>query len=217
MATLIDGYNLLHATGILGRNVGPRTLERARSALLGFLAASLTESERADTTVVFDAANAPPGLPHEQHHQGIRVLYAVGYPDADGLMEELIHADSSPRRLVVVTSDHQIQRAATRRRATAIDSDRWYTAVCRQRQAREFAEPADDDRLMPPNTEAETAYWVQAFSGRGVSDASEPGTANAGLPQEEGGKPEDTDIDLTNPFPPGYVDDLLADDENRDP
>jgi len=140
MAILIDGYNLLHATGILGRNVGPGTLERARHALLRFLAASLADSERADTTVVFDASNSPPGLPHEQYHQGIRVLYAKGYSDADGLMEKLIRADSSPRRLVVVSSDHQVQRAARRRRGTAVDSDRWYADVCRQRRGRDAAD-----------------------------------------------------------------------------
>lgn len=212
MATLIDGYNFLHATGILGRNVGPGTLERARNALLGFLAASLTESERAGTTVVFDAKGGPPGLPRELHQHGIRVLYAVGYPDADGLMEELIRADSSPRRLVVVSSDHQIQRAAARRRATACDSDRWYTDVCRRRRARELAEPAAEHKPIPPNAAAESAYWVRAFSEFAV-DASDSAATNAGSFQEKDGRSEDTDVDLTNPFPPGYADDLLADDE----
>ena len=212
MATLIDGYNFLHATGMLGRNVGPRTLERARNALLGFLAASLPESERADTTVVFDAKNGPPGLPRELNQHGVRVLYAVGYPDADGLMKELIRADSSPRRLVVVSSDHQIQRAAARRRATTIDSDRWYADVCRQRRARELAEPAAEDRPLPTDPEADTDYWVQAFSELGVPDASKPAAENAGSFQEKIGQLDDTDVDLMNPFPPGYADDLLADE-----
>ena len=213
MATLIDGYNLLHAAGILGRNVGPGTLERARNALLGFLAASLTESERADTTVVFDAKNGPPNLPRELRHHGIRVLYAVGHTDADDLMEELIRADSSPRRLVVVSSDHQIQRAATRRRATTIDSDRWYADVWCQRRERERAEPVADDRPMPPNTAAESAYWVKTFSELGDADGSEPASAGERSFQEKGRKPDDSDLDFANPFPPGYADDLLAHDE----
>jgi hypothetical protein len=213
MATLIDGYNLLHATGILGRNVGPGTLERARNALLGFLAASLPESEQADTTVVFDAKNGPPGLPRELHQQGIRVLYAVGYANADGLLEELIRANSSPRRLVVVSSDHQIQRATHRRRATAIDSDRWYADVCRRRRMRASVEPTADDRPTPADTEADSAYWVKAFSELAASGASEPTTAIARFFQEKSGHPVDRDVDLTNPFPPGYADDLLANEE----
>ena len=213
MATLIDGYNLLHATGILGRNVGPRTLERARNALLGFLAASLPESERADTTVVFDARNGPPGLPRELHQQGIRVLYAVGYPDADGLLKELIGADSSPRRLVVVSSDHQLQRAATRRRATAIDSDRWYEDVCRRRKTPCLAEPAADDKPAIETIEADSDYWIQAFSEIAGSDASEPAMENAAFSPEQGDKHDEAELDLANPFPPGYADDLLADEE----
>jgi predicted RNA-binding protein with PIN domain len=212
MATLIDGYNLLHAAGILGRNVGPGTLERARNALLGFLAASLNESERAGTTVVFDAKNGPPGLPRELRHRGIRVLYAVGHEDADDLMKELIRADSSPRRLVVVSSDHQIQRAATRRRATTINSDRWYAELCRQRRTREPAEPAADDRPVPQDTAIESAYWVRAFSEPAVSDRSESASASAASFQERGGKPDDSDLDFADPFPPGYADDLLAED-----
>ena len=30
MALVIDGYNLLHASGILGRGIGPGSLERSR-------------------------------------------------------------------------------------------------------------------------------------------------------------------------------------------
>ncbi len=38
MPFLIDGYNLLHVTGILGTGSRAGTLERARLALLNFLA-----------------------------------------------------------------------------------------------------------------------------------------------------------------------------------
>ncbi len=41
MALLIDGYNLMHVAGIVGRGVGPGGLERSRLALLNFLAESL--------------------------------------------------------------------------------------------------------------------------------------------------------------------------------
>jgi uncharacterized protein len=98
MATLIDGYNLMHAAGMLGRNPGPGSLQRARAALLRFLAAALPEPERNATTVVFDAPAASPGLPGDEEFQGIRVRYAVGYDSADSLMAELIRKDPAPRR-----------------------------------------------------------------------------------------------------------------------
>jgi predicted RNA-binding protein with PIN domain len=189
MAILIDGYNLLHEAGILGRHIGPGTLERARIALFNFLAASLTDAERADTVVVFDAPTGLSGLPREQFHHGLQVRYAVGYADADDLLEELIRADSSPRKLVVVSSDHQIQRAARRRRATAVDSEPWYADLCRRRRARDLAEPAPEEKPVPPDVEAEAEYWLKAF---GQIDA----------------EAESTDL-----FPPGYAEDLLADEE----
>jgi predicted RNA-binding protein with PIN domain len=214
MAILIDGYNLLHATGILGRNIGPGTLERARNALLSFLAASLTDSQRASTTVVFDAKDGPPGLPRELHQHGMRVLYAVRHRDADDLLKELIGADSSPRRLVVVSSDHQVQRVARRRRATPVDSDRWYGDVCRQRKAREQAEPVVGDKPIPHEIVTESADWIRTFSESLDADNAEG--ASGGSSDRDGlGEPRDRDPGLTNPFPPGYAEDLLA-DENED-
>ena len=48
---LIDGYNLLHAVGIIGRGIGPGGLERSRLALLNFLVESLDPKEAATTYV----------------------------------------------------------------------------------------------------------------------------------------------------------------------
>jgi predicted RNA-binding protein with PIN domain len=211
MAILIDGYNFLYATGILGANVGPGTLARARSALIGFLAASLTEAERPSTTVVFDANNSPPGLPREQYQHGIRVLYAVRHRSADDLLKELIRTDSAPRQLVVVSSDHQVQRVATRRRATAVDSDRWYADVWRQRKAREHVESVPPDKPIPQDVDTESAYWVRAFAEPIHSDDSE--IASAGPADREArSNSRDSDLNFANPFPPGYAEDLLADE-----
>ena len=58
MHYLIDGYNLLHATGHLVGKVSPARLERARLALLDHIVANLgPEADHA--TVVFDARRAP--------------------------------------------------------------------------------------------------------------------------------------------------------------
>jgi uncharacterized protein len=115
----------------------------------------------------------------------------------------------------VVSSDHQIQRAARRRRATSIDSDQWFMDVCRQRRARSLAEPAADDRPPTPNTVAELNYWVNVFSEPAVPDESEPASEHTRSSRDQGGPPNDRDLDLTNPFPPGYADDLLVDDEGK--
>jgi len=162
MSLLIDGYNLLHVTGIFGRGMGPGTLERSRRALLNFLAESLTDEEAARTTVVFDAQNPPPGLPRRVVHRGITIVYASQNENADERLEELIASDSAPRQLVVVSSDHRLHRAARRRKAQAIDSDQWYAMIVRRRQERQQASPAAT-KPEGPLTPGEVEYWLGVF------------------------------------------------------
>ena len=171
MALLIDGYNLLHVTGISGKGRGPGSFQRSREALLRFLAASLDASQRKDTTVVFDAAEAPPGLPSSLRHEEIRVRYARGYPDADTLIEELIQQDHAPRQLLVVSSDHRIQRAARKRRARTMDSDQWYTELWQRRaQTLSKSERPVPEKPIGELSEAEIDYWVNEFSDESVEN-----------------------------------------------
>lgn len=133
MTLLIDGYNLLHAAGIFPKS-GPPTLERARNALLDFLVESLPPKELARTTIVFDASHAPPGLPHELDHHGLSVRFAPRGSSADELLEELIAAQPDARHLLVVSSDHRVQRAARQRGANYVDSEVWQSELARSKQ-----------------------------------------------------------------------------------
>lgn len=126
MPTIIDGYNLLRTCGFVNARVGPGTLERARGMLLGFLAQVFAPEERGDVTVVFDSALRVPDLPNYTVQNGIHIHYATGHHDADELIIEMLQRHSAPKSLMIVSSDHQIQRAAQRRRARFCDSDRWY-------------------------------------------------------------------------------------------
>lgn len=164
MPILIDGYNLMYAAGIVGPGSGKGGLERSRAALARFVGESLDAAERGRAVVVFDAAGAPPGLPSSITLHGVAIRFAKGYRDADELLEELIALDNSPRRLTVVSSDHRIQRAARRRRATAVDSDVWYLGVLRKRNR---AARTDDDV-------DETAKYEGADAPRSRPDGKRP-------------------------------------------
>jgi uncharacterized protein len=165
MPLLIDGYNLLNVTGIVGRGIGPGTLERSRLALLNFLAESIDPRELPHSTVVFDAKDAPPGLPRTVEHRGITVRFSSKYDSADELIGELIRADSAPRRLVVVSSDHEIQRAAKRRKAKAVDSEVWYADLIRARWERRESTPEVPERPAVPLLEEDVNYWLRQFGG----------------------------------------------------
>src|SRR5690606_14473239 len=149
-------------SGILRRGVGPGSLERSRNALLKFLAESLVERQLSRTTVVFDARDAPPGLPRKFVHRGMTVRFAPKGLDADAVIEELIEAESAPRRLTVVSSDHRLQRAARRRRAKAIDSDVWYGEVIRSRIERARSKK-HAGKPTGPISEVEVRFWLREF------------------------------------------------------
>ncbi len=160
MALLIDGYNLMYAAGIVGSG-GPNGLERSRAALIRFVSGAVDDAERAATTIVFDAAGAPPGLPATLRCDDLTVRFAKGYADADELLEELIANNHAPRRLTVVSSDHRVQRAAKRRRARAVDSDVWFAEALRKRAATGAASSGNDAaKPQAFATDAEVKFWL---------------------------------------------------------
>lgn len=196
MAIIIDGYNLLHVTGLVGR--AGTGLQGSREALLRFLAAAIDAKDRPETTIVFDAAEAPPGLPRTVGHEGMTVRYASDYEDADALIEELIAADYAPRSLTVVSSDHRLQRAARRRRAAFVDSDIWFIEAARVSRRRRPDRSQVGAARPPALTAEEIAYWVEEF-GEGKGDEQRSERSVRQNPPTE------------NPFPPGYGEELLED------
>jgi predicted RNA-binding protein with PIN domain len=93
--------------------------------LIGRLVKHLDPDVRSRTCVVFDAANPPPDRPSEFQIEGIDVCFAVDYPEADDLLEEIIASHSAPKNLAVVSSDRRVQAAAKRRGSAALDSQQW--------------------------------------------------------------------------------------------
>ena len=214
MSLLIDGYNLLNSVGIAGKGIGPGGLQRSRLALLNFLAESLGLEETPHTTVVFDAKNPPPGLPRVVEHRGLKVRFASGHEDADSLIEELIRADSAPRRLTVVSSDHRLQRAARRRKAHAVDSDVWYAETARRRRQRRESTAGVPARPPVPLLEEDVNYWIRQFGGESalmklIEEEMAGGSSAIEFPPAE--EPDDdkpSPDEIANPFPPGYAEDL---------
>jgi predicted RNA-binding protein with PIN domain len=210
MRLLIDGYNLLHVTDLFGSGKNAGTLQGSRDALLTFLGKTLSAGERRDTTIVFDAAGAPPGLPKTLHHEQITVRYASDFADADALLEEIVEQHRAPKGLTVVSSDHRVQRAARRRGSKYVDSDLWFRELTTRTKAK-----GNDAPQGKPTAGGSVDYWVEQFDGEDISEMERqlrakivpkiiPKTTKRtphAPPVAEGG--------LENPFPPGYGEDLL--------
>ncbi|MEX0703087.1 MAG: NYN domain-containing protein [Planctomycetales bacterium] len=164
---IIDGYNLMHAVGMARADYGPGGLEKQRNRFLAWLVRNVPRSQQARTTVVFDAHEAPPGLPRHGSVEQIAVRFAAPGEDADSLIEELIAGHSAPRQVLLVSSDHRLQRAARRRRARFSDSDAFIERLARQAASREKQRQRAAEN--PPAKEGgtlgaeEVAGWLAEF------------------------------------------------------
>ncbi len=88
--------------------------------------------------------------------------FARKFADADEMLEHLIEEQAAPKSLVVVSGDHRVQRAARRRGAEYVDSDRWFADLRAQQKAAPGAEtPARPEGKLPPD---QVDYWLEQFS-----------------------------------------------------
>jgi predicted RNA-binding protein with PIN domain len=162
MHYLIDGYNLLHVLGLMHDPMGPTGLERARLRLLELLNGAYAAEEHGRVTVVFDAAGAPRGVPEVREYRGIHVRFAVKFPEADDLIEEIIAHDSAPRQLSVVSDDHRIQAAARHRHCVVVGCDNYleWLSCHRRERLRPAQAPGKPQKL----SDAETQSWLKEFA-----------------------------------------------------
>lgn len=154
---LIDGYNLIHALGMIQREPVAGALEQARQRLLEFLAHAFDAQTM--VTIVFDARHCPPHAPHRQIHQGLHIEFAR---DADDRIEERIEQSACPAELVVISNDMRLQEAARRKGGRGWSHEELLDFLDR-RSARP-ATPADSPpRQSGPLSAEEMKRWMAEF------------------------------------------------------
>ena len=182
---ILDGYNLLHAAGLARLKYGPGDLGRQRTKLLAKIAEKLRPEERSRCTVVFDAHEPPPDANPRQKHLEIAVLFAPDDGDADVMIEELVRTHPSPRQLIVVSSDHRLQKAVARRGGKGIDSEDWL----QQQERRPRTVPRLPTTPPPalPARDQQSRDWQQEFGEFSVAELAAEVAAESpdALPKEE--------------------------------
>lgn len=242
MRLLIDGYNLLHATDLFGAGELAGTLRGSREALVSFLAQRLSSAERRATVVVFDASDAPPGLPDRVDHDGIDLRFARGYRDADEMIEAILEGVHRAKHLTVVSGDRRVQRAARSSGAKWVNSSEWFAELCRRP-----ANSAGTEISKPTEPVGTAADWIAEFSDPEALAEIERQAAKAAPPKPlpprhvEASSPspeptpkrkkprrrpplgESTDkpsggfgAGVFDPFPPGYGEDVLDPNDEED-
>ncbi len=154
MPFLVDGNNLMHAMQAVGPEVG-------RDGLCKFLGHLVRHGER--VCVVFDGPPPPGPMARRVAAHNAEVLYAAPRT-ADEVIEERIQSDSAPRRLVVVSSDRHIRKAARRRRCQGRRSEPFARALLTVAESDRCApvelEPAEKQTGLGPE---QTQQWLREF------------------------------------------------------
>ncbi len=161
---IIDGYNLMHAAGLMRVTFAPEILRR-RSQLLRLLASSLPAHQRQRTAIVFDATDPaiPDSLPARIHE--MLVTYAPDEGDADLEIEQMIREHSAPRTLCVVSGDRRLQSAARRRRGRFVKSADFLRLLAHSRQEwHRDRVNLPPEKLSGPLTPDEVQFWMAEFA-----------------------------------------------------
>jgi len=156
MPVVIDGYNLLHAArGVEGcSQLGRRQLCE--------MVASWSQRVGEPVLLVFDGVAPSDALAGQLHAEGVDVLYSGAGRSADEVIGEQIRASSSPRRLIVVSTDRAIRQAARRRRCRHATSAEFLELMVRvlSRPPRVPSEPPEKRKGTPPD---EVDDWLRRF------------------------------------------------------
>jgi predicted RNA-binding protein with PIN domain len=221
MELLIDGYNLLHQSPSMTVDRGPGWTQRARTRLLHWLAHYLPAPVQSQTLVVFDAPKRPSRLdlePDGSQPAGnrrtdgsdIEVRFAVGYPEADELLIELIGKHSHPSKLLVVSADRAIRTAAQRRRSEHRASQEWIELLLARSPQAIPARYRNLDSYSPSQKQSTTGKpsptdpqfnWIAWF---GLGPSQKPTSVNLqpdepSLTKEAGSAPRSDQADRSTP------------------
>ena len=160
---LIDGYNLMHASGLARRGLPAGALHQARGRFLEWLA-DAAKVRGAPIRVVFDAANTT-SHSAESDHQGVRVRFARGRT-ADDDIEELLAAEAHPSGITVVSNDSRLRESARRRGAGFLSCEEFIDWAIDPRQPLTAPDPLPPRPEKPETvpSDAEQAALLAAFS-----------------------------------------------------
>lgn len=190
---LVDTYNVLHTVGVL-----PPELSGLEVEDLAELCAVGRYRAR-PVTLVCDAVpgrDPRPGFWVEsplrwrlETSDKVEVVFTGEGKDADGWIEVYIEADTSPRRLGVVSSDRRVQRAARKRRSGVIDSPTFLRQLIYDAEAAAMMGVIDTEgdhsglRAQVPLSQAAILFWKRLFD---VTEQDAPRTSTPAADQSAG-------------------------------
>lgn len=153
MPIVVDTYNVLHVTGVLPAHLAGIDVAGLAELLEG------SRYGRVETILICDGTGGKAN-PRQWFNRHILVQYSGPTTDADSAIRGLIERSSSPRRLMVVSSDGHVVRAARRRRCRVESSERFLGQLAHDAQRGSARAPL----RRPTSLNADhVARWIRTF------------------------------------------------------
>jgi predicted RNA-binding protein with PIN domain len=154
MPIVIDGHNLLYAVKSITEGQILSEVQLCK-LISGYLRQTKQRGE-----VIFDG-RGPLDKSGLAGTMNLEVSFSGSANDADTVIENKIKASTAPKRLMVVSNDNRLIKAAKARKAVAITADDFWEKVFKNltRKRRE-PEPAAKRTGI---TEGETEFWLKFF------------------------------------------------------
>jgi uncharacterized protein len=153
---IIDGTNLLWATRDWPEGPQVATEEQLCQILNQYFADIHQQCE-----IVFDGTrpadrNAFGGIFH------LEIIHAGYDQEADDVIKGKVEADTAPKRLTIVSTDHEVRDAATGRKASVLRCEEfWEQVLTHIRKKPKKKEPPQ--KRGGPITDSETDQWMDLF------------------------------------------------------
>lgn len=163
MPYLIDGFNLLWAAR--KSEVGEELMDDERSSansvepMCRIIGAFLRQA-KIKGEIVFDGTGSA-GAKGIDNISCLSVSFSGPGREADALIIDKIRANTAPRRLIVVSSDHKIRKSARGRDAVSVKSEQFWSEVVQQLKKK--AKESEPEAKRAGLSEAETGLWFKIF------------------------------------------------------
>ncbi len=152
---IVDGHNLLHAISKHGEDAVAFSDVELSWIIGRYLKLTGRKGE-----IVFDGTGPRDKSGFERIHD-VDIIFAGAGSDADSVIEEKIRINTAPKRLLIVSSDRRLRKAARARKATSIKSeDFWDRVQKRLSRKRPIKEPSAKRMGL---SESETKQWLKYF------------------------------------------------------
>ncbi len=152
---IIDGHNLLHSIHKEGTDSGSIS-DVGLCRIVGRYLKQIGQSG----AIIFDGTG-PRDKSGFDDISNLEVFFAGLGTDADTVIEDKITASTAPKRLIIVSSDRRLRKAARTRKAISVKSEVFWNSIQKQLSRKKtIKEPTAKRQGL---TDGETKQWLEFF------------------------------------------------------